>query len=599
MSQTVLHITDAISEYIVEPNRTRLLETIPAYDTVKQANKEFRRLTGIRDFFPDKKAFQEFRRVIMLPVSDADLPKVREWGDFQTPSRLAAQVCGYFAEVGFSPRIIIEPTYGTGNFIRAALKSFPRVELVYGVEIQEKYEWHLKIALLIDALRGHRASAEIELHQDDIFTHCFPEDILEAKYILIIGNPPWVTNAELGVLNARNLPTKSNLKALKGMDAMTGKSNFDIGEFVLLRMLSLFSGGQGKLAMLCKNSVIKNIVEILPQRDFKVSNLRALQIDARREFDAAVQASLLVMDIGMSNPTFTCQVARLDKPNHVTRTFGWVGDRFVSDIEGYKSVSGLDGESLLVWRQGLKHDCARVMELNGRDDFLINGNGEVVDIEAGWAYWLLKSSDLRRFEVGQARKKVIVTQHRLGEDTSNLQQNAPKLWEYLIRNNERFERRKSRIYQGKARFAIFGIGEYSFKMYKVAISGLYKKPYFSLVLPIDNRPVMLDDTCYFLGFDTYLDALFTASLLNCSIVKWFIQSIVFPDAKRPYTKDALMRIDLVQAVSRLSFDTLRRFWAEVNYEPGVSVTQSDFEGYKQRLSGMGEKQEAVQLSLGI
>jgi hypothetical protein len=26
---------------------------------------------------------------------------------------------------------------------------------------------------------------------------------------------------------------------------------------------------------------------------------------------------------------------------------------------------------------------------------------------------------------------------------------------------------------------------------------------------------------------------------------------------------------------------------------------ADFEGYKQRLSGMGEKQEAVQLSLGI
>jgi hypothetical protein len=599
MSQTALHIAEAVSEYVFEPNRPHLLDTISAYDTVEYANEGLRRLTGVRCFFPDRMAFNEFRRILMLHPLSTDSSRGREWGDFQTPPGLTAQVCGYLAGTGVSPQFIVEPTYGTGNFILAALRAFPTVELVYGVEIQEKYAWHLKIALLIQALKGERAPAEIELHQDDIFTHCFPARILEAQNILVVGNPPWVTSAEPGVLDSRNLPVKRNVKALRGMDAITGKSNFDIGEFVVLRMLELFSAQHGTLAMLCKNAVIKNMVAILPRYRFRVSHVRAFEIDASREFGAAVDASLLVMDVGVPDPTFTCQVAMLDQPDRVTRTFGWVNSKFVSNVEAYKSTSALDGKSPLVWRQGLKHDCAQIMELDAQDGAWVNGNGEVVDVEEQWVYWLLKGSDLRSFEVDRARKKVIVTQRHLGQDTSALQKSAPRLWEYLVRNSEYFERRKSRIYRDKPHFSIFGVGEYSFKMYKVAISGLYKEPCFAVVLPIDNRPVMLDDTCYFLSFDTYPDALFTASLLNSPVVKRFLQSIVFTDAKRPYTKEVLMRIDLIQVASRLSLQGLCTLWSDVGYRPRVPVTGSDFEAYRQRLSSIGNQGAGLQLSLGI
>ncbi len=599
MSKTILHIAEAVTEYIVEPSRAELLNMISAYDTVGSANEELCRLTGIQCFFPDREAFEAFRRVLMMSTSSSNLHKDREWGDFQTPLELAGQVCRYLAEIGISPQIIIEPTYGEGNFIRASLKWFPAAEFVYGVEIQEKYEWHLKIAILIEALNGHRLPAEIELHRDNIFTHRFPYRLLKAQNILIIGNPPWVTNAELGALNSCNLPAKRNIKTLNGIDAITGKSNFDIGEFVMLRMLELFSGQRGTIAMLCKNSVIKNIVETLPQREFKVSNIRAFEINANREFGASVGASLLVMDMGVINPTFTCQVAILDHPKRVTREFGWIRNRFVSNIEDYESISKLDGESPLVWRQGIKHDCARIMELHMRDGFWVNVNGESLDVEDQWTYWLLKSSDLRSLEVYQARKKVIVTQHHLGEDTRDLQKNAPKLWEYLVRNSEYFERRKSSIYHDKLRFSIFGVGEYSFTAYKVAISGLYKEPCFSVVLPIENRPVMLDDTCYFLGFDTYLDALFTASLLNSPIIKRFLQSIAFTDAKRPYTKKVLMRIDLTQAASMLSFEEIRAIWAEANYKPRIPVKESDFEEYQEGILKGAKRVQSAQLTLGI
>jgi hypothetical protein len=392
-----------------------------------------------------------------------------------------------------------------------------------------------------------------------------------------------VTNSELGSLGAGNLPEKKNIKILNGMDALTGKSNFDISEFILLRMLNLFSQRRGTLAMLCKNSTVKNIVEILPKRPFKVSNIRALEINAGREFGVAVAACLLAMDLGVSQPTATCQVASLEHPDQIVRGFGWVGNKFVSNVKDYESSAELDGESVLVWRQGLKHDCSKIMELDAKEKVLVNGNNEVVDVEEECVYWLFKSSDLRAFEARNPRKKVIVTQNRLGDETSNLQVSAPKLWEYLVKNSEYFERRKSSIYRDKPRFSIFGVGEYSFKVYKVAISGLYKEPVFSLVCPVDNRPVMLDDTCYFLGFDTYLDALLTASLLTSDFIKRFLHSVVFTDAKRPYTKEVLMRINIAQSASRISLQMFRDFWATVGYEPRTAITELDVEQYKQSL----------------
>jgi hypothetical protein len=232
-----------------------------------------------------------------------------------------------------------------------------------------------------------------------------------------------------------------------------------------------------------------------------------------------------------------------------------------------------------------------------QDGRCVNGNGEGADVEDEHVYWLLKSSDLQNFEVNQARKKVIVTQRSLAEDTAHLKTNAPKLWEYLVKHREYFEKRKSNIYRNRPSFSMFGIGEYSFAPYKVAVSGLYKEARFALIVPMDSRPVMLDDTCYFLPFDNYLDALFTASLLNSPIVKRFLKSIVFIDAKRPYTKEILMRMDLTGAASRLTFDALRGFWSEIGYKPRESVAESDVEEYKERLRRLTEKKEQRQLQI--
>ena len=68
---------------------------------------------------------------------------------------------------------------------------------------------------------------------------------------------------------------------------------------------------------------------------------------------------------------------------------------------------------------------------------------------------------------------------------------------------------------------------------------------------MENKCVMLDDTCYLLGFDNESTANCILKILNSEIVQRFMKSLVFFDAKRSINKDLLMRIDLEKAAEKL------------------------------------------------
>ena len=104
---------------------------------------------------------------------------------------------------------------------------------------------------------------DIQLFNENIFVFDFDNiknHISKEDNLLIIGNPPWVTNSELGSMESENVPIKDNFKRLNGMDALTGKSNFDIAEYILLQLLGEFKNYNCTIAMLCKGTVARNIV---------------------------------------------------------------------------------------------------------------------------------------------------------------------------------------------------------------------------------------------------------------------------------------------------------------------------------------------------
>lgn len=501
-----------------------------------------------------------------------------ERGDYQTPLDFAKVVCEYIKlHRGCNPNIIIEPTCGLGNFIDASIDVFENVKNVYGIEIDHSYYNEI-----LEKFK-HRDEEKIKLFNENIFEFNFDiinNSIDNIEEILIIGNPPWVTNSQLESINSINLPSKENLKKLGGLDAMTGKSNFDISEYIILKLIEKFQGKKATIAMLCKNTVIRNIVRDINSFDLKISNIEMVSFDSKEVFGISCDASLLILDISDRLET-KCNVYDINEGRNIIRSFGWSEDNktFISDLSEYNQISDIDGVCEFEWRQGIKHDCSKIMQLSKSEDSYINGNKLEVALEENYVYPMLKSSDIKDTIINKTRKYVVVTQRKVGQDTNIIESEAPNLWNYLMSNAEFLDKRKSSIYKKAPRFAIFGVGDYSFAPYKVCISGFYKEPKFSLAFREDKKPIMLDDTCYFIGFDNYKEALITTILLNSDIVNTFLKSIAFLDSKRPYTKEILKRIDIEKLYNLFNYEEFTN--VKIKLKVNEIITKEEYSTYSQ------------------
>lgn len=561
----------------------------------ENANQKMFDAFGINIFFENDDDFQALKEsVSIVAISSVEEPDRAEYGDFQTNKDLANKVAKHLVKRDISPEIIIEPTCGKGNFIIASLSNFKAIKEVFGIEIYKPYVWETKFSIIEFFLSNPNSNKpEITIKHCSIFDFDFNNISKQfpTEKLLIIGNPPWVTNSKLGSLNSSNLPKKSNFKNQNGLDAMTGKGNFDIAEYITLMLLDAFQTHNGYLALLVKNSVVKNIVFGQKDKKYRVGEIEKYCIDSKKEFNVSVEAALLYCQLNL-NPSIECN--EFDFYSLEKRlNFGWINTKFVSNLADYNETKEIDGICPFEWRQGIKHDCSNVMELERVNGHFINKLSEEIKLEEGLIYGLLKSSDLKNTVIKNTRKQVIVTQTKVGQETSYIQHLYPDTYNYLKANISSFQARKSSIYNGKPLFSIFGVGDYSFKPYKVAISGLYKTYHFTLVLPQKDKPVMLDDTCYFIGFDKIEFAVYAIILLNHSKTEEFLKSITFSDAKRVFTKDLLMRLDLLSISKFITQKEIEEQIIYLNDKYSLSIKLSDWDSFINEMTPKKEKQLTI------
>lgn len=526
--------------------------------SIEEANKLLQKKCGVKDFFTNNSELSQIQEELNSTYAYVACESNAEYGDFQTNLNLATQVTNKLKKNGISPKVVVEPTCGKGHFILSVLNTFDDVEKIFGIEIQKKHFWQAKFNVLDFYINNPgKKKPEIHIVHSNIFDYNYQtiKNSIGEKELLLIGNPPWVTNSELSAMDSKNLPQKSNFKRYKGLDAMTGKGNFDIAEYITIDLLRNFGHYKGNMAFLVKNTVIKNIVHDISRLKLPIANLKKQNIDAKKEFDVSVDAALFSCQLNQDTECY-CQESDF-YTSEIKCDFGWKNNKFMSVLSADNDI---DGISPFVWRQGIKHDCSKVMELEYDGNSYCNKLGEHFTLEDNLVYPLLKSSDLKRTIANPTQKMTIVTQKFVGQDTSYIK-NYPQTFEYLNNHIDLFQIRKSSIYRGKCKFSIFGIGDYSFKPYKIAISGLYKTFHFCLVQPQNDKPVMLDDTCYFIGFDTLEQAKYIWNLLNTDIVENLLKSISFCDAKRMITKDILMRIDL-RKLAKIKGDK-SHFWDNI------------------------------------
>lgn len=444
--------------------------------------------------------------------------KVKEFGDFQTPRELAFEVCLLLSRLGVQPQTIIEPTCGLGSFIAASRKIFHSADIL-GFDVSPNY--------VEQAQDKFRNENNISVFEADFFETDWKE-LLKSfqKPILILGNPPWVTNSELSVLESGNIPQKENFQNFGGLDALTGKSNFDISEWMLIRLLESLKEQKAFLAMLCKTSVARKILKYAWKNKIYLSSAAIYRVETEKYFNASVDSCLLFCEFSETERNTTGEVFESLSAEDSTRTIGFKNGELIASVDLYEKWKYLNGGSQTKWRSGIKHDCSKVMELTGDGEKFRNGFGELIELEEDFIYPLLKSSDIANGNL-TPRRSVIITQKKVGDDTAEISEIAPKTWAYLVSKSSILDNRKSSIYKNRPRFSIFGVGDYSFSPWKVAISGFYKRLKFEAVGGCRNKSIVLDDTCYFIPCETKAEADKISSLLNSEIGREFFEAFIF------------------------------------------------------------------------
>lgn len=469
-----------------------------------------------------------------------------EFGDFQTPIVAAREVLSCLKARGVEANSIVEPTCGIGNFLFAATETYPSVDEVHGLDINEDYVEEARSRVP----RANVVAARFFDHDWASLVQSIPEPIL------IVGNPPWVTSSGLSARGASNLPEKTNFQGHRGLDAKTGKANFDIAEWILIRLLDAADAREVTVAMLLKTAVARKVLHHAWKTRAPMRKAAIYEIDAMRHFGVSVAACLLVVELGKGRRASTASVHRGLDSKRADHRIAWEDGHLVADADARELTRHLQlgegAKTMLRWRSGVKHDCARVMELRGEPGHLVNGLGEEVDLEPDNVFPLMKGSDVARGR--EPTRWMLVPQRRTGDDTEKLRESAPRTWAYLEAHGDALDRRGSSIYRNRPRFSVFGIGDYTFAPWKVAICGLYKSLDFRVVGPIGGSPVVFDDTVYHLSFATEEEAKDACDLLNSSLATAFFRASVFWDSKRPITAELLNRLDIGALRSELCAD---------------------------------------------
>ncbi|MSR48100.1 MAG: hypothetical protein EXS13_13755 [Planctomycetes bacterium] len=301
------------------------------------------------------------------------------------------------------------------------------------------------------------------------------------------------------------------------------------------------------VALLCKSAVARKALAAAWRDDIRgIDGARCAlrSIDARRWFGASVDAALLVVRADGGGATQgrarSCAVYAALDVTSPTRSFGWADGELLADVERGPEDAALRSSRPTGWRSGIKHDAAALFELVGDGRRFVNGLGDRIELESELVWPLLKATDLAR---GRSPTRwLLVPQQSMSEDPAVRLAASPLARAYLERHADRLQRRKSRIYRGRPIGSLFGVGDYSFAPWKVAVSALHAQPRFRVVGPHAGRPVVVEDTCCILACRDEAQASARAAWLDSRPAQEFLAARTFADRKRPITVELLDRL---------------------------------------------------------
>ena len=149
---------------------------------------------------------------------------------------------------------------------------------------------------------------------------------------------------------SKSLPQKENFQRFRGIEARTGKSNFDISEWMLIQLIKGLRGTPATIAMLCKTATARKVLRFAWQNDGRIATASLYRIDAKKHFAAAVDACLLLVQTRSAGPAEAPVFEDFHARTPSKKTLGLAGVDLVSDVRVYKKLKHFEGTCPYQWR---------------------------------------------------------------------------------------------------------------------------------------------------------------------------------------------------------------------------------------------------------
>ena len=518
-------------------------------------------------------------------------------GEYFTPYWLAEKAIKMSGFEGDLNSILLDPGCGSGVFLLAAAemkyqanRDKPLEELmrdilgtVVGCDINPVCVLGARLNLVCWlALKFGLPLPNIKipiLHYDTVFKRPASDvEIDDINSILpegcdyLVGNPPWISwNSLPGEYRKKieqELLPRYILFDFHGQEAQLGHSNDDyLVTFTLVTIHRYLKEG-GLCSFIIKQPLLTNV----SGKTFRRFSIRHIQGSVKLKVKRVADLRK-VNPFGISNEPAIIVLGKGKETVYPVPYEIWLkkdGRIFVEEGEAKPSkdvtspwvvltadleeTEFIEGRCPYEIRHGLKHDVADVIIVNpiehkgGRLIIQSEEGKEIYEIEAGAVYPFLQPRHIGAWEIN-GYTYVIIPQRKAGEDNEKkFARTLPLTYRYLERFKDQFLSRKSRIFTKKPFYGLFGLGNYTWKPYKVCWCGLGFKPEFVVVDSVNDqllgeKLLIPDGTIYFIPLDTKEEAHFVCAVLNSELVRRFL-SARSGKSKRGLSKKVMEQIAL-------------------------------------------------------
>jgi type I restriction-modification system DNA methylase subunit len=403
--------------------------------------------------------------------------------------------------------------------------------------------------------------------------------LLHTDFDFVVGNPPWVKWEFL----SKEYKTKLNSLYLeiykifshKGMKASMGYAHDDISVMFMYVAIDKYLKKGGKLGFVMKQTLYKSVAGsefrkfTIEKKDASIP-LKVLKVEDMLELkpfrsSAQAETSTITLEKGketvypvpynvwkpigvfpnettpldevLKNVVIENKIAYPDNPKDKTDVWfvinkGIIRKKFKQNENYYQSRHGLVNDLNGVYFVNiLKKEAENLLIINGTNRAKKKIKEVKNIIEPTYVFPFLKPKNVKKWKI-KGYSYALLPQKKYGEkNESELRIKAPLTYKYFYQFKDDLLGRSSKWLkqEGFPFYSTFGIGDYSFKPYKVVWCCMTYSPNFAVVSSVNDsfvgeKQVMPDNTIGYFSFDNENEAHFVCAIMNSKIASELLEN---------------------------------------------------------------------------